>query len=200
MADQLSAALAPVIVVMDSLSIPYYIGGSVATMTHGEKRETSDVDIVADLKAEQIESFVEQLGAAYYADDQMIRRDVRGKRSFNIIHLETMYKVDVFPLKLRAYDNEALSRRQKDSVPSEPPIEAYVAQPEDIVLAKLEWFRAGGETSDRQWRDILGVLKLQCFDIDFEYMEKWAREINVSDLLERALDESGLAEKEKGKN
>ena len=190
--NQLAATLMPVIAVLEELQVPYYIGGSVASMTHGERRETSDVDLVADLAESQIAGFVAALSEQYYVDEQMIRRDIRALRGFNIIHLETMYKVDVFPLKLRAYDRESLNRRQKESVPTEPPVEAYVAQPEDIVLAKLEWFRAGGETSDRQWRDILGVLKLQCFDLDFEYMEKWAREIEVFDLLERALDDAGL--------
>jgi hypothetical protein len=193
--NQLAATLIPVIEVLERLQVPYYIGGSVASMTHGEKRETSDVDLVADLAEAHIPELVAALSGQYYVDEEMIRRDIRGQRNFNVIHLEAMYKVDVFPLKSRPYDRQALDRRQQENVPTEPPVEAYVAQPEDIVLAKLEWFRLGGETSDRQWRDILGVLKLQSFNLDFGYMEKWAREIEVHDLLERALDDAGLNEK-----
>ncbi len=200
MIDPLGAVLSLVVPVFEELQIMYYIGGSVASGTHGDKRQTNDVDIVADIKPEHVVPFTDSLKEEFYADEQMIRTAIRNRGSFNLIHFATSYKVDVFPLKARAYDQVVASRRQREIVDGEPPVESYIAQSEDIVLAKLEWFRAGGETSDRQWRDILGVLKLQCFDIDFEYMEKWAREINVSDLLERALDESGLAEKEKEKN
>lgn len=87
-----------------------------------------------------------------------------------------------------------MRRRVRETVESDPPVEAFLSSPEDVALAKLEWYRLGHETSERQWRDVLGVLKTQCFDIDIDYLEKWAREIGVADLLERALDEAGLKE------
>ena len=192
MIDPLGTVLSLVVPVFEKLEVLYYIGGSVASGTYGDKRQTNDVDIVADLKPEHVIPFTNALKDEFYADEIMIRKAVRDRGSFNLIHFATSYKVDVFPLKSRAYDQEVASRRQREIVDGEPPVESYIAQSEDIVLAKLEWFRAGGETSDRQWRDILGVLKLQCFDLDFEYMEKWAREIEVFDLLERALDDAGL--------
>lgn len=194
MLDPLGEVLTLVIPAFEKLGITYYIGGSVASGTHGEKRQTNDVDIVADIKPEHVEPFVNLLKHEFYADDQMIRNALRHRTSFNLIHLATIYKVDIFPMKPRDYDQQVVARRQREIIDSEPPIEAFAAQPEDIVLAKLEWFRDTNETSDRQWCDILGVLKLQCFDLDIDYMKRWAREIEVDDLLERALDEAGWEE------
>lgn len=190
--DPLGAALAPVVAALEELRVLYYIGGSVASMTHGEYRQTADVDIVADLQPEHVAPFIARLSAAFYVDEEMIRREVGKGRSFNIMHLNTMFKVDVFPLKPRAYDQVAVSRRERHLVESEPPVEAYLSSPEDILLAKLEWFRMGGGASDRQWRDIKGLIKTQLFGLDFDYLEHWAQELKVADLLDKALDEAGL--------
>ena len=192
MEDPLSIALKPVVAVLEELNVLYYIGGSVASMTHGEYRQTADVDIVADLQAQHIPLFVEHLSGAFMADELMIRSSMRSGTSFNLIHLTEFFKVDIFPLKKRPYDQQAVHRRVFETLEIEPPVQAYVSTPEDIVLAKLEWFRLGGETSDRQWRDIKGVLKINCFDIDIAYLEYWAKELRVDDLLSRAFDESGI--------
>ena len=192
MAEHLALALAPVVELLEELEVVHYVGGSVASMTHGEKRETSDVDIVADLQPDHADAFHQKLSATFYVDEIAIRRAITRRESFNIFHLETFFKVDIFPLKQRPYDLQAARRVQKEPVDTDPPVEAYLAQPEDILLAKLEWFRLGGGVSDRQWRDILGIVKMQCFNLDFDYLEHWAHEINVADLLEQALDDAGL--------
>ena len=98
--------------------------------------------------------------------------------------------LDVFIAKPRRFDQMQLRRRRLEVVSTEPERRAYVATAEDIVLAKLEWYRQGGEVSDRQWRDILGVLKVQAGRLDLDYLQKWAAELNVADLLQRALKES----------
>ena len=74
------------------------------------------------------------------------------------------------------------------------PLDLFFASPEDTVLAKLEWYRKGGEVSDRQWRDLLGVLKVQGETLDRAYLDHWAGELDVSDLLHRALEEAGLTD------
>jgi hypothetical protein len=196
MAEHLALALAPVVELLEELEVVHYVSGSVASMTHGEKRDTSDVDIVANLRLEHVEALESKLSGAFYVDGVAIRKAIRRRESFNILHLETFFKVDIFPLKQRPYDLQAARRVQKEPVDTDPPVEAYLAQPEDILLAKIEWFRLGGGVSDRQWRDILGIVKMQCFNLDFEYLEHWAREINVADLLEKALDDAGLKDKE----
>jgi len=189
--DHLSATLTPVVALLESMDVLYYVGGSVAAMVHGERRETADVDIVADFQRQHVERFVQELSERYYVDASMIIDAIENNSSFNIINLESMFKVDVFPLKNRSYDKEAALRRLRQVIEGDPSIEAYVASPEDIVLAKLEWYRETGETSDRQWRDILGVLKMQIFTLDLAYITNWAREIKVDDLLARALEDAG---------
>lgn len=192
--DPMGEVLALVVPVFEELDIAYYIGGSVASSAHGDRRQTNDVDIVADMQIEHIEEFVQHLKEKFYVDEPMIRDAIKRKSSFNIIHFTTAYKVDVFVMPSQPYDREAARRRVRETVEGEPSVETYLAQVEDVVLAKLRWFKATSNTSEKQWRDITGVLKMQCFTLDLNYLQHWAREIGVADLLEKALDESGVIE------
>jgi hypothetical protein len=173
---------------LEALGVPYAIGGSFASSLHGVIRATMDADLVADLRIEQVAPLAQALGDAFYADEEMMRNAVRQHSSFNLIHLETMFKVDVFVARPRAFDRSQLARRQLHMLNEDPERYAYVASPEDIVLAKLEWSHVGGETSDRQWRDVLGVLKVQGDRLDLEYMQRLAAELSVVDLLRRAFE------------
>lgn len=175
---------------LERLDIPYAVGGSLASSLHGVMRSTLDVDIVADMKPEHIQPLVEALSKEFYADDEMMRDAIERQSSFNLIHYETAFKVDVFIRKSRLFDQMQLNRRKLSVITSNPEASVYVTSPEDTILAKLEWYRMGGEVSDRQWRDIIGVLKTRAGELDLEYLSKWAPELHVSDLLERALKES----------
>jgi hypothetical protein len=193
--NDVAAAVVPVLQALEQLGVPHYIGGSVASSVIGEPRATLDVDVVAALETSHVDSFVEILGDAYFADASAMKQAIRQRSSFNLIHFGTFLKVDVFALKAREYDAMAMSRRELHRLGREEDApQAYIAAPEDILLAKLEWYRLGGGSSERQWRDILGICKMQFFDLDFEYLEKWSQEIKVGDLLERAFDEAGLKE------
>ena len=183
--------LDPVAAALSQLNVPFYICGSVASSVLGEPRSTLDIDLVADLQESQVETFVALLGDQFYADAAPMREAIRRRSSFNLIHQETFLKVDIFLPKQRAFDREQLRRRQMHILEENAP-EYPVATPEDVLLSKLEWFRLGGEVSERQWRDITGVLKVNCFDIDIEYLEHWAKELLIDDLLVRAFDESGI--------
>ena len=185
-------ALFPVIGILDTLAVPYYIGGSVASSRLGVPRSTLDVDLVAELRADQVASFIQQLGEDYYISEDAMREAIQRRSSFNIIHQPTMIKVDLFIRKDRPYDIEAQHRATSSTDANDPSRAISWASPEDVVLAKLEWYRMGGESSDRQWGDILGVLKVQASTLDLGYLHRWAADLHVADLLQRALDDAGL--------
>ena len=185
------AAIAPVVAVFDQLGIEYYIGGSVGSSTYGIPRATFDVDLIADLRQEHVRSFVKGLETEYYVDEDMIQDAIMHQSSFNIIYLDSMLKVDVFLPKARPFDQEEYRRVQQEVlVNGTRPFK--IASAEDTLLHKLEWYRMGNEISDRQWNDILGVLKVQGTHLDMDYLKKWSANLNVTDLLERALVDAGL--------
>jgi hypothetical protein len=174
---------------LDELGIPYVIGGSMASIIHGMLRTTMDVDIVANIQSEEVPSFVSGLQDAFYADEQMIRQAIQRQSSFNLIHLSTMFKVDIFIPKSRPFDQQQLGRRIAEQIGPDSNEQIWVLSAEDIILAKLDWFRLGDEVSERQWRDILGVLKTQQDALDIDYLKQWAQSLGVADLMERALEE-----------
>ncbi len=173
---------------LEALQIAYLIGGSMASTAYGRIRATMDVDMVADLSVDQVDALVADLSDEFYADADMIRQAIIHSSSFNLIHLSTMFKVDIFVAKDRPFDRQQLARRLPQSLETSEYL-VHIASPEDVILAKLEWYRMGGEVSERQWRDIQGVLDVQGDRLDRAYMQKWAVELDVADLLDRALSE-----------
>ena len=194
MSDVLDA-LMPVTRLLEEVGVPHYVGGSFASSAHGVARASLDVDVVADLAPEQVQAFVSGLQGVYYVDEARVRAAVQSRRSFNLIHLATMFKIDVFMTRGRAFDRESLGRARREAFSADPKApRVLVASAEDTVLAKLEWFRKGGEVSERQWADVVGVLKLGGPNLDVGYLRRWAGALNVTDLLERALDEASGAD------
>jgi len=185
------AAITPIVEALEEFGIPYHIGGSVASSLYGLPRLTIDADLVADIRMEHVRPLVRQLETDYYIDEDMIRDAIRRQSSFNVIHQDTILKVDIFIPKSRLFDQEELYRVQQE-VLLEGTRPFNVASPEGTILNKLEWYRMGGEVSDRQWNDILGVLKVQGTSLDMAYLQRWAANLNVTDLLERALVDAGL--------
>lgn len=175
--------------VLEKLGVPYLISGSLASTLYGMVRTTQDADIVAEMQAEHIQPFVAALQDEFYVDDEMIAEALRRHSSFNIIHRETMFKVDVFVPRPHPFWQSQISRAHKVTFTFQSEISARFASPEDTILSKLEWYRLGGEVSERQWRDVLGVLKVCAGELDQDYLRKWAVELNVGDLLEQALKE-----------
>jgi hypothetical protein len=186
--SDLLRALGPVVDALEELGVPYYVGGSLASSTHGIARSSIDADVVADLGPGHVGPLVRALGGAYYVSEDRVAAAVQARRSFNLIHLETMFKVDVFVTKGRPFDRQAFARARTETLEDVPEARAFVvASPEDTVLAKLEWFRAGGEVSERQWADVVGVLKTGGDALDRAYLRRWAPAIGVMDLVERAV-------------
>jgi len=189
---ELVAAVRLLVLALRNLEVEYFVGGSIASMVFGEPRLTLDADVVARLRMEHADRIVALLGSDFYADLDAIRAAIDHHRSFNLIHLETMVKIDVYVAAPSAFVESEFARRiRRDVSASGAPLELDLATPEDVVLAKLEWFRRGGEVSDRQWRDVLGVLKVQGNRLDVEYLQRWAPDLRVEDLLQRARDEAG---------
>ncbi len=176
----------------EALRVPYFLGGSMASSVHGIYRATADADFVAALGPHHAEPLVRLLQPAFYAELEAIRTATVSQRSFNVIHLDTMLKVDVFVASSAPFHLMQMRRRVLQAVTPDGQTTFYVASPEDTVLAKLQWYRDGGGVSDRQWNDILGVLKVQGPTLDRAYLDQWARELGVTDLLRRALDDAGL--------
>jgi hypothetical protein len=174
---------------LEQLGVTYVVCGSLASSVHGMVRTTMDTDLIADLQQEQIIPLIELLEDAFYIDEEMIRSAIQRRSSFNIVHLESMFKVDIFIPRQRLFDRNQLSRRQETNI-GEEQISLFILSPEDIVLAKLEWYRMGNEISDRQWRDILGVLMIQEDRLDHPYLRRMADKLGVADLLESALQEA----------
>jgi hypothetical protein len=173
---------------LEELGIRYLVGGSLASSFHGIPRSTQDADLVVDLRTEQIQLLLSRLQPDFYVDDERAREAVTHRRSFNLIHLASLFKVDLFVLKDEPYPQEEMRRRQ--------PLELsmgslVVASPEDTLLQKLLWYRAGNEVSERQWQDVLGILKVQRGRLDRAYLERWAESLDLTRLLSRATQESG---------
>jgi hypothetical protein len=189
---ELLLAVGRVVAAFDALGVEYLVGGSVASSVFGEPRQTLDADLVARLFGRHAKPLVQRLGKEFYADLLTIEAAIKRQGSFNLIHLETVTKVDVFVRWRDAFGQSQFARRQKKTVGVQPPQELYFASAEDTVLAKLEWYRKGACVSDRQWRDLVGVLKVQEGTLDQAYLAAWAEKLGVADLLARALNEAGI--------
>jgi hypothetical protein len=180
-------ALAPVLDALRRLGVRHYVAGSIASSVHGIPRASIDADLVAELQPRHAAPLVAALRGAYYVPGARVVDALARRSSFNVIHLETMVKVDVFVAQDRSFDHRALDRARATSLEGGEAIP--VSSPEDTVLAKLEWFRRGGEVPERQWTDVVGLLRVSV-DLDLPYLRHGAAELGVLDLVDRALSEA----------
>lgn len=189
--SEIRIATEPLIRFFEAKQIEYHIGGSVASSAHGIPRTTLDVDLVANIGTHHVEQMVQSLQSTYYIDASMIENAIKTESSFNLIHLETIIKIDIFTLKNDAFDQQAMRRAVEGTLNlgEAEPFHVRFSSPEDIILHKLSWFRLGGEQSERQWKDILGVLNIQRDSLDYDYMHSWAKRKDVDDLLMQAISE-----------
>ncbi len=177
--------------IFEELGIAYAVGGSMASAYYGVGRATFNVDFIADVHDENVSPLVAAFRSHFYVDESMIRGAIAQSGSFNLIHNATMFKVDVFIAGAREFDKQQLDRAAPTLVATDPPHQAYLLSAEDVVLAKLNWYRLSGRLSDRQWQDVLGVLVAQAGQLDINYMQQAATTLGVDDLLITASADSG---------
>jgi len=177
---------------LNEVGIRYVIGGSVASSLVGEPRSTVDIDIAINLNKETLSTFVEGVRPSYYVPESDAERAVREHDSFNIIHNKAALKFDLFVLGNGTLDVNQMDRRRLVEVPTNPPARLWITSPEDQVLRKLDWYRLGGNVSDRQWRDIIAILRINRTTLDDSYLTATAALVDLSDLLHQAKEAAGL--------
>jgi hypothetical protein len=145
------------------------------------------VDILADFTAETLEVFLDRLPDSFVIAPDEARRSLRLGRPFNVIYIPAAFKFDLFPSAAYALGKEELERAISLTNTELSVDAAPFVTPEDILLAKLHWYRAGGEVSGVQWRDIRGIVRTRGPKLDVEYLKMAAEKLSVADLLSKAL-------------
>lgn len=167
----------------------YFVGGSLASSLQGEPRATNDIDVVIELPPAGILRLVTALGIDFEIDVDMLNHALTAGGSCNIFYLPVVTKIDLFAVGREPYDEVEFARRRPVLV--RPPAEMLVVKsPEDTVLRKLLWRRAGGDVSERQWRDVVEVLRVSGSFMDQAYLATWAERLGLTRRLERARDEA----------
>ena len=172
--------------ILDRLGISYLTGGSIASSIFGVPRATQDIDLVVDLPQEKAKSFVEAMQSNFYIDSDAVMQAVRTRSSFNAIHFETVQKLDFFIQGQSDYAIEEMRRRFKIPIDEAGQQTVFIASPEDIIMQKILWFRMGPGISERQWNDVLGVIKVQGDRLDQRYLARWAKILDIWDLVQKA--------------
>jgi hypothetical protein len=181
--------LEEIIGALATTGVRYVIGGSVASSSIGIPRATLDTDVLVEMDRAQVGVLARELGGQWYLDAEFAGNALANRRAFNVIHMPSGFKFDLFPAYSpfhRAELQRAVTRRLKidDAI-----VTCLVATAEDMILAKLSWYREGGEQSDRQWDDVVGMLAT-VKNPDWEHLHRWANDLGVQDLLQRASDEA----------
>jgi len=183
-----AAAVAGVSQALDAMQVPWFLTGSIASSMHGIPRSTNDIDVVAILPPHAAGEFTRRLGDGYYADESMIRTAFLRRQACNVIWLETMMKVDLMPPRFD-FDGDAMGRRMRTTLSDGSGVElpVAVATPEDVILAKLVWYRLGGASSQRQLSDIRGIVAAQGSHLDHRYLDAWTLRLDLGDIFATAL-------------
>ena len=177
---------------LERIGTPYFLGGSLASSMLGEPRSTVDIDLAIVLRSADVPALLAALGPEFYVDEGAMRQAVERRSSFNAIHQPTVLKVDFFVLGDAPFDRAQLEGRRLSAALEGSDRRIFVSSPEDLILRKLDWYRQGGGVSDRQWRDVLGVLKVQAERLDLAHLRHWAAALALAEVLEQALAESGI--------
>lgn len=184
MSGEISDLLGRFVQLLEVAGIPFMVAGSFASTTHGLPRSTQDLDLVVDPPSTSaLEALLASMPAdRYYVDGDAAREALRQRSMFNVIDLASGWKVDLIVRKNRAFSREEFARRVSMVVLGVP---VFVATPEDTIVAKLEWSKLAGG-SQRQRRDVAGIVATVGGVLDRAYVERWVRALGVGDEWEAA--------------
>jgi hypothetical protein len=179
--------------ILETAGIRYLIGGSLASTFQGEPRSTQDVDFVVHMRDHQVDPLIRALeNSEFFFRSDAVRQARHGWRFFDLVHKKLFVKVDVYVRPEEGIHLEEMRRARKVQIGELPEDAVFLASPEDTVIQKLLWYRMGDGVSDRQWRDVVGVLKRRGPQMDDVYLDRWSRELEIADLMDRARVEAGL--------
>ncbi len=176
--------------ILEQLQVTYVLVGSLASSMHGMYRSTADIDIVADVKPAQVVPLLNALQDKFYVDEHAVREAIDRRQSFNAIHFDSVFKVDIFIPKSDSFSRKQLERRELRKLAPNVEQMVYVATVEDTILAKLRWYHSGGRVSNTQWNDVVGMMGASAARLDLDYLGEWAETLGLTDLLKKAFDET----------
>ena len=184
------AVLSLVASVLEQQRINYVLVGSLASSMHGMFRATADIDIVADVHSEQVIPLLTALQENFYVDEHAVREAIDRRQSFNAIHFDSVFKVDIFIPKADGFSKKQIERRELRKLAPDVDQMVYVATAEDTILAKLRWYDSGGRVSNNQWTDVIGVIGGSSSILDLDYLRDWAETLSLTELLDQAFREA----------
>jgi hypothetical protein len=176
--------------ILDGLGISYGVGGSLASSLYGKVRFTQDADLMVEPFMSKAEQFHEKVKSDFYINKATMYEALESKGSFNVIHAQSVFKIDIFVQPESQYESGLLKRSRRQSLSDSIEDEFSCLSPEDVVILKLRWYKEGGCVSERQWSDVLGVLSVQADWLDYEYLSSWAQKLGLDELLKRAINDS----------
>src|SRR6266550_175269 len=178
------AVLSLIASVLDQQRITYVLVGSLASSLHGMYRSTADIDIVADVKSDQVIPLLAALQRDFYVDEHAVREAIERRQSFNAIHFDSVFKIDIFIPKSDEFSRKQIERRELRQLAPDLEQMIYVATAEDTILAKLRWYNSGGQVSTNQWTDVVGIIGVSSSKLEHDYLYQWADRLGLRDLLD----------------
>jgi hypothetical protein len=183
--------LSLVVSLLEQQRITYVLVGSFASSMHGMYRSTAHIDIVADVHSDQVIPLLAALHENFYVDEREVREAIDRRQSFNAIHFDSVFKVDIFIPKSDEFSRKQIERRELKKLAPDVEQMVYVATAEDTILAKLRWYDSAGRVSPTQWNDVLGIIGGSSSKLDLAYLRDWAQRLDLTELLDQAFRNAG---------
>jgi hypothetical protein len=182
--DGIAGPLREIKALLEAAAIPYMVVGSFASTVHGEPRTTHDLDVVIDPTAAALDHFLAHIDMdAFYVDPAAARDALRRRTMFNVVDMRGAWKVDLVIRRERPFSFAELARRTEQEILG---VVVPTASAEDTIIAKLEWAKVGG--SERQLRDVIGILRVRGDSLDRGYIERWIEALGLGEQWELVRD------------